>query len=336
MKAMVLDDPAPIATKPLQLRTLDDPEPAAGEVRIAVRACGVCRSNLHMVRGDWASSGVPSFTPIIPGHEAVGVIEQVGPGVTQVHVGDRVGVQPLWSTCGRCRYCLSGCEELCQSKQITGETVNGGYAEAMIAPAAFVYRLPDVLDDAAAAPLFCPGITGYGAVAKARLTPASTVAVFGIGGVGHLALQFAKLTGARTIAVSRSATNVELAEELGADLALSSDDADTERILRDADIDAAIVFAPSDVVAQQALAVTRPGGTVVMGVNANIGEFAFATGKTVVGSLLGTRPMMRDVLRLAAAHAVHVVAKAMPLAQANEALGLLEAGQVRGRLVLTP
>lgn len=335
MKAMSLFTPGPIGTHPMRLGELPDPQPAAGEVVIRVRSCGVCRSNLHMVEGDWVGNGVPAFSPMVPGHEVVGVIEQIGDGVDTVHVGDRVGVQPIWSTCGYCEYCVSGVEELCQTKLITGETVNGGYAELLLAKAAYIYRIPNGLDDVAAAPLLCPGITGYGAVAKAHLTPARSAAVFGIGGVGHVALQFARLTGAHTIAVTRSADRRDLARELGADRAIPLDGAGAA-LAGEGGVDAALVFAPSHAAVAEAIKATKPGGTIVLGVNAEVGPLDFSVEKTVVGSLLGTREMMREVLNLAAAGKVHVEARAMPLAEANEALEQLAAGSVRGRLVLTP
>lgn len=282
-------------------------------------------------------AGIPAFTPIIPGHEVVGIIESLGEGVDRLHVGERVGVQPIWHTCGRCEYCLSGAEQRCQHKEITGESVHGGYAERMLALADYVYPLPDAIDDVSAAPLFCPGITGYGAVAKAHLSPSQSVAVFGIGGVGHMALQFAKLTGAYTIAVTRNGERRELAKELGADRVLDPTATDVGATLaREGGVNASLVFAPVDAVARQAIKATKPGGTIVLGSNADLGPFAFADEKTIVGSLLGTRQMMREVLALAAAGRVHVVAKACALADAPDALRGLSEGTVRGRLVLVP
>lgn len=337
MKAVVLVKPAPIAAEPLQVEDRPGLLPGRGEIVVQVAACGVCRSNLHMVEGDWLDGGVPAFTPIVPGHEVTGTVEAVGEDVTHLRVGDRVGVQPLWSTCGVCRYCMSGAEQLCQSKHITGETVDGGYAEQMLAKAAHAYLVPDSLDLAEAAPLFCPGITAYGAVAKARLSPARSVAVFGVGGVGHVALQFAKLTGAETVAVTRGGSRLQLAEELGADRVVDASGGDAGELLhRSGGVDATLVFAPSDTVVRQALRATKPGGVVVVGVNADIGPFPFADEKTVVGSLLGSRQMMREVLEIAAAGRVRVVTEAQPLEQAADALARLERGDVRGRLVLVP
>src|SRR5262249_47767989 len=152
--------------------------------------CGVCRSNLHMIEGDWVDGGVPAISPIVPGHEVTGVVAALGGGVDGFAEGDRVGVQPLWWTCEECEFCTSGREQLCHRRVITGEHVDGGYAEYMTANAAHAYPIPDALDLVEAAPLFCPGITAYGAVGHLDVGPGDTVAVFGLGGVGHMAVQF--------------------------------------------------------------------------------------------------------------------------------------------------
>lgn len=337
MKAVVLTKPSPLAEGPLRFIEVDAPTPGRGEIVIQVHACGVCRSNLHMIEGDWLGGGVPAMTPIIPGHEVAGMVAILGEGVEHLKVGDRVGVQPIWSTCGVCSYCLSGNDQLCQTKLITGESVNGGYAEFMLAKAAHTYLLPDSLGYVEAASLFCPGITSFGAVTKASLSPAKSVAVFGVGGVGHVALQFAKLTGAETVAVTRGAKRLNLSEELGASRIVDASRGDAGAVLRKSGgVDATLVFAPSDEVVRQAIEATKPGGIVVIGVNAEIGKFAFADEKTVVGSLLGSRQMMQEVLRIASQGRVRVVAETYPLAEAEKALSVLKLGEVRGRLVLVP
>jgi alcohol dehydrogenase, propanol-preferring len=334
MKAVVLESLSPIEAGPLHLRDLEVPTPSAGQLVIKVAACGVCRSNLHMIEGDWAEGGVPSFMPIIPGHEVVGTVSAVGPDVEHLKVGDRVGVQPLWSTCGHCRYCLAGLDHLCQSKMITGETVNGGYAEYMLSTAAHTYVLPDELAFEDAAPLFCPGITAYGSVAKVHLAPGKRLAVFGIGGVGHMVLQLAVLSGADVFAVARGRNHLDLAEELGAQGIDANDGDPAEALAERGGVDAAIVFAPSDVMAAQAIRATRPGGTIVTGVNVDIGILPFMLEKVVVGSLLGTRQQMREVLDLAAAGKIKAQCQPFPLADAAEALTRLKNGQIRARAVL--
>jgi alcohol dehydrogenase, propanol-preferring len=334
MKAVVLDSLAPIEQGPLVVREVERPSAGNGQVVVKVAACGVCRSNLHMIEGDWASGGTPSHTPIIPGHEVVGTVSDIGPNVEHLSVGDRVGVMPLWSTCGYCEFCVAGLDHLCQSKQITGETVDGGYAEYMLATAAHTYLLPDEVAFEDAAPLFCPGITAYGSVSKAGLTPGKKVAVFGIGGVGHLVLQMAGLTGADVFAVSRGRNHLELAEELGATGVDASSGDPVDALQRLGGMDASIVFAPSEAVVAQAVRATRPGGTVVLGVNADPGTLPFAQEKVVVGSLLGTRQQMREVVKLAAAGKIRAQCQPFALDDATKALTALKHGEVRARAVL--
>jgi propanol-preferring alcohol dehydrogenase len=334
MKAVVLESLLPIEAGPLRLREVDEPTASTGQVVIKVASCGVCRSNLHMIEGDWAEDGTPSHMPIIPGHEVVGTISAVGPNVDHLKVGDRVGVQPLWSTCGHCDYCVAGVDHLCQAKHITGETVDGGYAEYMRATAAHTYLLPDELAFEDSAPLFCPGITAYGSVAKAHLSPGKRVAVFGIGGVGHMVLQMAVLSGADVFAVTRGRDHLELAEELGAQGIEANDGDSAEALIKRGGVDAAIVFAPSDAVVAQAIRSTRPGGIIVTGVNATVGALPFAQEKTIVGSLLGTRQQMREVIKLAAAGKIKAQCEPFPLADAAEALTRLKNGGIRARAVL--
>jgi len=336
VKAVRLMTPGPIENQPLSLVDVPVPEPGPGQLVVEVTSCGVCRSNLHMVEGDWLPA-TPSFTPITPGHEVLGRVAATGEGVSGFAERDLVGVMPLWSTCGSCRFCLDGVDELCQSKEITGESVDGGYAELMLATAAHTYAVPDALDEVTAAPLFCPGITGYGAVQKAELSSGKSVAVFGVGGVGHVALQFAALTGADCVAVSRGGARLDMARDLGAHHLVDSSKGDAgAQVQRLGGVDAALVFAPSDEVVSQALLSLKPGGTLVLGVNATIRDFPFALEQRIVGSLLGSRQMMREVLDIAAAGKVRVEAEVRPLEEAAGALADLKAGKVAGRLVLVP
>jgi alcohol dehydrogenase, propanol-preferring len=244
-------------------------------------------------------------------------------------------VQPLWSTCLRCDYCLTAREELCLTKQTTGETLDGGYAEYMLATAAHTYALPDELSTVEAAPLFCPGLTAYSAVLQARLSPGTTVAVFGLGGVGHMVVQFAKVFGAEVIAVGRGQVHLDVAAELGAARTINVGDGDAGELLeREGGVDASIVFAPSTPLARQAVRATKRGGVVVLGVNADVGELSFFDNKTVVGSVIGSRHQMREVLRLAAAGKVSALCESYPLEQAAETLLRLKRGEIRARAVL--
>jgi propanol-preferring alcohol dehydrogenase len=334
MKAMVLGAAGPVEQSPLEWREVPDPTPGPGEVLLQVAACGVCRSNLHMVEGDWLPATPASF-PIIPGHEVVGRVTALGAGVSSLAVGDRVGVQPIWSTCGRCMYCLTGSEQLCRQRQITGETRDGGYAQLMLADAAYATPIPDGLSDAEAAPLLCPGITAYGAVEKAALSPGQQVAVIGVGGVGHMVVQMARLTGADVSAVTRSRLHQEVAEEVGA-VASYSPQGTGGSSLADASMDATIVFAPSPSAVDEAMRITRPGGRIVMGVAQPVGLLDIGDEKTVVGSVLGNRWQLREVLALAAAGKLRSVHESFALEDANVALTRLKAGEIRARAVLVP
>jgi propanol-preferring alcohol dehydrogenase len=334
MKAALLEKTGPIEDKPLRLTSVADPAPGPGQVLLRVTACGVCRSNLHMVEGDWLPATPASF-PIIPGHEVVGTVTELGPGVTHLTAGDRVGVQPIWATCGVCEFCYSGREHLCAERQITGETRDGGYAEYMLAEAAYAYPIPDGVSDTAAAPLFCPGITGYGAVRKAGLTPGQKVAVLGVGGVGHMVIQMAALTGADVYAVTRSGVHQQIAQELGAVKSYSPKGSGGS-FVADAAVDAAIVFAPSAASVAEALRITKRGARIVMGVGETVGPFDIGDEKTILGSVLGNRQHMREVLDLAAAGKVRTVHADYPLDDANDVLRMLKNGEIPARAVLVP
>jgi propanol-preferring alcohol dehydrogenase len=336
MRAQILETPAPIESKPLTLKEVAVPKPGPGEVLIRVTACGVCRSNLHMIEGDWVANGVPAKSPIVPGHEVVGRIAELGPGVSWFKLEDRVGIQPLWSTCGRCEFCLTAREQLCQTKQITGETVDGGYAEFVVANALHTYAVPDSISDAEAAPLFCPGVTAYGAVTKAQLRPGQTLALFGVGGVGHMVLQFAALAGAQLIAVARGDNHLKLAAKLGATRTINSTHVDAgEALKKDGGVDVAIVFAPSTPMLRQAIAGTKPGGRIIVGTFTDAGPFFFPDEKQIIGSVIGSRWEMEDVLKIAATGKVKSIVETFPLEKTDEALRHLKAGEIEARAVLT-
>lgn len=336
MKAMLLEKPAPIDTDPLHLAEVPDPRPGRGEVLVKVAACGVCRSNLHMIEGDWVRNGVPAKLPIIPGHEIVGRVAAVGDGVEGLATGARVGVQPLWSCCERCEYCLTGREQLCRSKEVTGETVDGGYADCLVAKERHVYIVPESVSDAEGAPLFCPGITAFGAVSKARLAPGKTLALFGFGGVGHMVQQLAQLAGAEVTVVARSAGHLALAKRLDAARTIDSSKADPGDVLRKGGgVDAAIVFAPSTALLKDAIRGTKPGGVIVLGTTAEVGELPFVEEKTVVGSLLGSRQQMHELLRLAGEGKVRAVVETLPLERVGEALRRMKrGGEIEARAVV--
>jgi len=336
MRAQLLKTPGPIESKPLTLTEVPVPKPGPGEVLIRVTACGVCRSNLHMIEGDWVANGVPGKSPIIPGHEVVGRIAELGPGVSWFKPDDRVGIQPLWSTCGHCEFCLTAREQMCNSAQITGESVDGGYAEFVVANALHTYAIPDSISDAEAAPLFCPGVTAFGAVHKAQLEPGQTMALFGVGGVGHMVLQFAALTGADMIAVARGENHLKLAERLGAVRTINSTDVDAgKELAKDGGVDVAIVFAPSTPMLRQAIAGTKKGGKIIVGTFTDVGPFFFPHQKQIIGSVIGSRWEMNDVLKIAASGKVKSIVETFPLEATDEALRQLKAGEIEARAVLT-
>jgi propanol-preferring alcohol dehydrogenase len=341
MQAMVLTKLAPIETRPLKIMAIDRPTPKGKTgLLLEIEACGVCRSNLHLIEGDWKKYGSPSTLPIVPGHEVVGVVKQAGSGVKRVKVGDRVGIQPLFSSCLQCEYCAADRENLCENAEITGESVQGGYAEYISAVEDFITPIPDSLDSEHAAPLFCPGITAYKAVKAGEPAAGRTVGIFGIGGVGHLAIQLAKMQGARVIAVSRTKKHLDLSEKLGADNVIVYPDSQ-EQFLKNLKkeeglLDSAIVFAPSDRVIDAAIRSVKKGGVIVLGVLGNVANFPTFEEKIIKGSVIGTRKDMADLVKLANSSRLKVVIETHRLAEANEVLAKLKKSQVEARAVLVP
>jgi alcohol dehydrogenase, propanol-preferring len=342
MQAMVLTKLAPIETRPLKLMSIDKPtiKGRTGLI-LEIEACGVCRSNLHLIEGDWKKYGAPSSLPVIPGHEVVGVVKKLGDGVKKVKAGDRVGIQPLFSSCLQCDYCTSGRENLCESAEITGETVQGGYAEYISALEEFVTPIPDNFDSAHAAPLFCPGITAYKAVKASEPAAGKTVGIFGIGGVGHLAIQIAKIYGARVLATSRTRKHIDLSKKVGADNAIVYQDSD-EQFLKNLTeeeeglLDSAIVFAPSDRVIDVAIRSVKKAGIVVLGVRGKVADFPTFEEKIIKGSVIGTRKDMADLVKMASSPGLQVIIEKHRLAEANEVLGRLKKSEVEARAVLIP
>ena len=338
MKAMVLNRTAPIEDRPLKLTDVDIPLLDKNQVLMRITACGVCRSNLHLIEGDWLKYGIPPKLPIIPGHEIVGVVESVGSDVIKFSKGERIGIQPLYSACRNCDYCLTGKEHLCDNRKITGDAEDGGYAEYMKVPSDFTYKIPDSIDDLHAAPLFCPGVTAYKAVKQANLSPGNMVAVFGIGGVGHIALQIAKLYGAKVVAITRSKMHLNLASKLGADVVISPSEEDVVKSIQKMGlVDSAIVFAPAKEAISQAVKSVKKGGTIVLGVFGSIGDdFMFVDEKVIKGSVIGSRNDMKQVLALATNNSIEVICEKYPLSNANEVLAKLKTSNIEARAVLTP
>jgi propanol-preferring alcohol dehydrogenase len=218
MKAAVLRE----FKKPLTLEEVGQPRPGVDEVLIRVEACGVCHSDVHVADGDWSQFAKLVKSPLILGHEIVGVVVDKGEEVRHLQIGDRVGVPWIHWTCGECEFCREGNENLCRQQKITGVTVDGGYAEFVKAPASHALRIPDGLSSAQVAPLFCAGVTVYRALKRAAILPGQRLAVFGIGGLGHLALQFGKALGAEVVAIDITEEKLELARTFGASATINA------------------------------------------------------------------------------------------------------------------
>ncbi len=319
---------------PLTYMTVEDPKLKADQILIKIRACGICHSNLHMIEGEFKEFSIPSKLPIIPGHEITGEIQERGNLAKGFEEGDRVGVQPLWGADGTCEFCLKGNENLCLNKQITGETVDGGYAEYIAVPSNYAYHLPDNIGFEEAAPLFCPGVTAYRSVKRANVQFGQKVVVIGIGGVGHLSLQFAKLAGAETIAVEQSEAKLKLAEDIGADHAVAADKIE-EYVAKTGKPDAVLVHAPSQKAVEQAVRIVKRGGTVLMGVLGNT-RIIFSEEYSVVGSVIGSRQDMNETLKLASMGKVKVEFKTHRLSEASDLLLQMKQGKIVGRAVVTP
>jgi alcohol dehydrogenase, propanol-preferring len=254
MSAWTVDRPGPIDGGPLVRADRPVPEPGPGQVRLRVRTCGVCRTDLHLAEGDL----VPRHRGVVPGHEVVGVVDALGTGSTRWQLGDRIGVPWLAHTCGRCRFCLSGRENLCLDPRFTGWDVDGGYAEFAVVEESFAYALPDRFDDVEVAPLLCAGIIGYRALLRSNLPDGGRLGIYGFGGSAHLTAQVALARGARVHVMTRGPEARALALELGAASAGDAADPPPEPL------DAAILFAPVGSLVPPALAALDRGGTLAI------------------------------------------------------------------------
>jgi len=326
--------------KPLQMKEVPTPSPGPGDVLIRVKGCGVCHSDLHLVDGDWASWGTP--LPIIPGHEVTGVVEKAGEGVTSFSPGDPVGVPWMQYACGQCAPCKAGAEMLCAAQRSTGVTVNGGYAEYVVAPAAFTHRIPAKLDLVDAAPLLCAGLTVFAPLRRAGNIAGKTVAVAGFGGLGHLAVRMAAAMGAHVVAILRGPGKAELARKMGAHEIVDSEKEKIGRALtKMGGADLILVTGISAKLLEQCVPGIGTNGTLVVlaaiAENASILPAGLMTGqKRIMGSLIGTRDDMDACLRFAADNDIRSMVERHPLAEVNNVLSKVRDGKVRLRAVLTP
>jgi propanol-preferring alcohol dehydrogenase len=328
-QAMVLERTAPIATAPLRASMRPVEEPPPGMVRLAVAACGVCRTDLQLCEGDV----VPRGLPIVPGHQIVGRVEAVGAGVTDWRVGERAGVAWLAGACGVCDKCRSGRENLCAEAKFTGWDVDGGYAGAVLARADFTLRLPEGFDDLAAAPLLCGGVIGYRALLRSGIAPGGRLGLYGFGASALIALQIAQHWGCRVFVATRSPREQARARAMGAAWAGGYGDAPPEPL------DAAVTFAPSGDVVRAALRALDRGGTVA--INAihldRLPELPYEElwwERRIASVANFTREDARAFLALAAAIPVRTSFETHPLADANLALARLARGEVDGAAVL--
>jgi propanol-preferring alcohol dehydrogenase len=333
MRAAVVTD----FTAPLEIQEVPVPEPGPGEVLVRIEASGLCHTDIHAAHGDWPVKPTP---PFVPGHEGVGRIEKLGPGVTSRSVGERVAIAWLGSACGECRYCIAGWETLCEQQQNSGYSVNGAFAEYAVVRATFAVPVPDGVSSADAAPLSCAGVTTYKAIKVARVSPAETVVVFGVGGLGHLALQYARIAGAFVIAVDVEDHKLELATRLGADHVVNAAREDpVEAIRRLGGADVAVALAASSTSFDQAFRSLRRGGRLVcvaLPADGTIQLPIFDTvlkGISVIGSIVGTRNDLADVFALHAAGRTEVVAVERKLDEVNESFADVLAGRVPARIV---
>jgi propanol-preferring alcohol dehydrogenase len=327
-----VQDPGPDVRRALARVPMAAPRPGAGELLVAVDACGVCRTDLHVVSGE-----LPVHRPsVVPGHEIVGHVLEAGAGVTEFRPGDRVGVAWLRETDETCHYCRGGAENLCPRSRYTGWDADGGYAELTTVPARFAYVLPDGYSDAELAPLLCAGIIGYRALRRAELPPEGRLGIYGFGASAHLTAQIAIAEGARVHVLTRSPQAQELALELGAATAGGAYDEPPERL------DAAILFAPvGDLVPVALRALDRGGTLAIAGIYLsdipplNYERELFQE-RTVRSVTANTRQDGRDLLAFAARHRLRVATTPYPMSRAADALADLAADRVNGAAVLLP
>jgi propanol-preferring alcohol dehydrogenase len=330
MRAMVVHATGLAENSPLVLEEVPVPEPGAGEVRLRVSRCGVCHTDLHIVEGDLT----PHLRPVIPGHQVVGYVDAVGTGVRSLKPGDRVGVPWLYSTCGKCIFCLHGQENLCERAQFTGYDVNGGYAEYMVAREEFVCALPTTFSDDNAAPLLCAGIIGYRAYRLSGARPGDRIGLYGFGASGHITLQFARHLGCEVFVFTRAEAHRQLARELGAARVAAAGEPFPGKL------DSAIIFAPAGQLVIDALRALRKGGTVALaGITMSAipqMDYADLYHERVIRSVANsTRQDAREFLDLAADVPIITEVETFALEQANEALTAMKHSKLRGAGVLT-
>ena len=336
MKAAVV----PQLGAPLEIREVPVPQPGPGQVLVRIEASGLCHTDIHAARGDWPVKPAP---PFIPGHEGVGIVEEIGAGVSEHAVGDRVSLPWLGHACGNCDYCVTGWETLCEAQLNTGYAIDGGHAEFAVADARYAVRVPDGIDPAEAAPLTCAGVTTYKAIKVGGVTPGDRVAIFGIGGLGHLAQQYAQIFGGETIAVDVTEEKLALAKQLGAAHVINAATTDPVAAIEAlGGADVAVVLAADPRVIEQAHASLRRGGRLILVSLPKDNAMSLPIFQTVlkgirvIGSIVGSRADLAEVFRLHVAGRTKVLYEARSLETINESIEDVLASRVPARLVLLP
>eukprot|EP01138_Halocafeteria_seosinensis_P012173 gb/GECG01012441.1/.p1 GENE.gb/GECG01012441.1/~~gb/GECG01012441.1/.p1 ORF type:complete len:341 (+),score=37.91 gb/GECG01012441.1/:1-1023(+) len=335
MKAAVVEE----LGKPLHVKEIEIPKPGAGQVLVKLDVTGVCHTDVHAADGDWPIKPSP---PFVPGHEGVGHVAELGSGVTHLKQGDHVGIPWLHTACSRCEYCINGDENLCPSQENTGYSVNGTFAEYILADAEHATKIPHPLSSADAAPILCAGLTTYRGLKETNTKPGDWVVVSGIGGLGHLGVQYAKAMGHRVIALSRTPEKLDLAKQLGAEVTVNVSETDPGKAVQEkvGGAHGALVTAVSTEAFKQGLSTLRRGGTLSM-VGLPPGEFPLPIfevtlkGIDVKGSIVGTRADLQEALEFGAEGKVKSKVETQPLDKVNDVVERLKNGNVNGRVVLT-
>ena len=324
--------------KPLCIEEVAIPEVKPGQVLVKVVASGVCHTDLHAADGDWP---VKPTLPFIPGHEGVGFVAALGAGVKGIKEGDRVGVPWLHTACGHCEHCITGWETLCDGQQMTGYTVNGAYAEYVLADPGYIGQLPANVGFSEIAPVLCAGVTVYKGLKVLECKPGDWVAISGVGGLGHLAVQYAKAMGFHVVAVDIHEGQLQLAKELGADMVINAALQDPVKELQTAlrGVHGVLVTAVSRSAFSQALGMLHKRGTMAL-VGLPPGDFALPifdvvlNAKTVRGSIVGTRKDLQEALAFAGEGKVHTVFTEDRLERVNQVMNQMRAGEIQGRVVM--
>jgi propanol-preferring alcohol dehydrogenase len=329
MKACLLRAPAAIEVNPLEYTEVATPQPKNGEVLVRVRACGVCRTDLHVIEGELP----PRKSPVIPGHQVVGIVEKQGESTRRFGMGDRVGIAWLYRTDGSCEYCRSGAENLCDNPMFTGYSVDGGYAEYIVAPEDFIYALPAGFPDEQTAPLLCAGIIGFRSLRLSGIKAGGRLGFYGFGAAAHVAIQVARHWGVEVFASTRDVRHQKLAQELGAAWAGGTFDEPPKKL------DAAIVFAPAGEIVPAALKALKKGGALILGGihMSPIPSFSYDLlyQERVIRSVANnTRQDGEDFLRVAAEIPIRTRVQVFPLSEANRALNALKNDAIPGAAVL--